>query len=452
MKIIIVGSGKVGFTIASYLSKEDNDIVIIDKDIETLKKVGESLDVMCIKGNGLSTSVLLEARVNTADIIIAVTSRDEINMLCCLTAKKLGVKHAIARIRDPEYSYELSLLKREMELDLVINPEQEAAWEIGRILRFPSASNIETFVSGKVELVSFTIAESDTALCYKSLYQLTSIHTLMVLFCTIIRGDEVIIPNGNTALQPGDIAYIIGKPSHITEFFKKIGRYADKVKTAMIIGGGRIAFYLGNVTHSFGIKTKVIELNQQRCTELSELLPHCLIINGDGTDEDILKAENIEEMDSVITVTDRDEENLITAMFAKSMGVKKVISKTTRINHSRVIKNLGIESVISPKTLTASQIIRFVRALKSSAGENFEALYKIADGNTEALAFTVTSDVRNLNMPFKTIKFKKGFLVASIVRNNQIIIPAGDDYIAEKDSVIIVTNNENVKDLNDIFA
>ncbi len=450
MNIIIVGNGKVGYTLATHLSKENNDVVIIDTNPSVLKKAEDVLDVMCIVGNGLSVSSLLEARVKTADLIIAATSRDEINMLCCLTAKKLGVKHAIARIRDPEYAYELSVLKKELELDMIINPEQEAAGEIVRLLRFPTANNIETFVNGKVELISFRIQEKDV-LVGQSLAEVTSKYNLPILFATFVRQNEIIIPDGSYKIQTGDVAYIIGQPSVISNFFKKIGKYPSKIKNVMVIGGGRIAFYLCAALHLMGIHSTVIENDEARCIHLSELLPHSLIINADGTDPDVLASENMAQMGAVIALTGRDEENLFAALYATHVGVKKVVAKINRINYGNIIDNLGIESIVSPKNITAYQIIRYVRALKNSRGSNIETLYKIVDGEAEALEFTANQSTANLRKPFKNVDFKEGFLVAAIVRHGKIIIPSGNDYIEDRDNVIIITKNSNVSDLNDVF-
>lgn len=451
MNIIIVGNGQVGYNLASHLSQEGNNVVIIDKDVNVLKKADEALDVMCIRGNGLRTSVLIEAGVKNTDLIIAVTSRDEINMLCCLTAKRLGARRTIARIRDPEYTYELSMLKKEMGLDMVINPEQEAAAEIVRLLKFPTAINIETFVHGKVELVAFKIFETDP-IVGKNLASVMIDYPFSVLFCIAVRQDEIIIPNGDFIVYKDDIIYIIGMSSEIVRFFKAMGRYQQKVKNAMIIGGGLITHYICDSITAMGINVKIFETDYDRCVDLNENFPRCLIINADGTDEDILNSENIMDMDAFITLTSRDEENLMTSLYANHIGVSKVITKINKVNYTNIMSNIGIDSIISPKDITSYQIIRFVRALKNSIGNNIERMYKIVDQRAEALEFIARNTTKFLNIPFKDVNFKNGFLVAAIVRNKEIIIPSGSDYISENDRVIIITKIENINDLNDVFV
>lgn len=450
MKIIIVGIGKVGYTLAKHLSAEGNDVAVIDKSQEAVDSAGDSLDILCLRGSGLSTSALLEAGVRETDLIIATTPSDEINMLCCLTAKRLGAKNTVARIRDPEYAREVSILKQELGINMIINPELEAANEIGRVLRFPTAINVETFVARKVELIAFRVQKGDK-IVGKSLAGIMSEIKLPVLFCTAVRGEEVIIPDGNFIPSEGDLMYIAGKPSAITDFFKYEGKYQKQVRTAVIIGGGRIAYYLGLAMSRMGMKIKIIEQNKRRCQELDELLPECIIIHGDGTDEQVLLEEHVESAGAVVTLTGRDEENFLTALFASRLKVPKVIAKINRGNYEGIIKEMGVDSIISPKNVTAAQIIRYVRALRNTIGSNVETLHKIADGKAEALEFIARENSRNLGVPFKDIRFKKHFLVAAIVRNGELIIPTGNDCIMAKDNVIVITISSNVNDLNDIF-
>ncbi len=450
MKIIIVGIGKVGYTLAKHLSAEGNDVAVIDKSQEAADKGGDSLDIMCLRGSGLSTRALLDAGVRETDLIIATTPSDEINMLCCLTAKRLGAKHTVARIRDPEYAHEVSVLKQELGLNMIINPELEAANEIGRVLRFPTAINVETFAARKVELVAFRVVKGDK-IVGKNLAGIMSDIKFPVLFCTAVRGEEVIIPDGNFVPAEGDLMYIAGKPSAITDFFKYEGKYQKQVKTAVIVGGGRIAYYLGLGMSRLGMKIKIIEQNKKRCQELDELLPDCIIIHGDGTDEQILEEEHLEAAGAVVTLTGRDEENLLTALYASRLRVPKVIAKINRGNYEGIIKEMGVDSIISPKNVTAAQIIRYVRSLRNTIGSNVETLHKIADGRAEALEFVARESTWNLGVPFKDIRFKKNFLVAAIVRNGNIIIPTGNDCIRAKDNVIVISRSSNVNDLNDVF-
>ena len=451
MKIIIIGDGKVGYSLAESLSKENNDVTIIDKDPEALKKASEFLDVMCIRGNGVSTSILMEAGVSEADLLIAATTSDEMNMVCCLTGKKLGADHTIARIRDPEYAGELSILKRDLGLDMVINPEQACANEIARVLSYPSAVNVESFSKGRVELVEIKVT-AEMSIAGVKLQDIAGKVSSSVLIGAVQRADEVIIPKGNFQIMADDQIYVIGKPSNIFDFCVRIGIYAQKVRNVMIIGGGRIAYYLAGYLEEIGMKSKIIEIDRDRCLELSELLPSTLIINGDGSDETVLYSENLNDMDAFVSLTGRDEENLMAALFAKQNGVHKVVAKINRVNYTSVIKTLGIDSVLSPKQITANGIVRFVRGLKNALENPVETLYKIVDGRAEAVEFIANQSTKFLNVPLKDLRLVQGVLVAAIVRKNEIIIPHGKDVIKQGDSVILIVKDKQFSDFNDIIA
>ena len=451
MRIIIVGGGKVGQATAKHLSGEGHDIVLVDRNYDRIQRISDKLDIMCIKGNGLRTSVLIEAGVHDADLIIATTPSDEVNMLCCLTAKRLGAKHTIARIRDPEYSEELATLKKEMGLDMVINPEHEAAAEIARVLRFPNAINVEPFVDGRVEMVSFRV-KSNGILDGQPISSIMSKIKLNIIFCAVVHDGEVTIPNGNYIPQEGDLAYIMGAPTEIYKFFKYIKRNTSSAKSTFLIGAGRIAYYLCKLLSDVDMSVKLIENDTEKCYEFNELFPNCIVINGDGSDAEILEEEDIASYSSVVTITGRDEENLLIALYASKLGVPKVIAKINRTNYDEIINGFGIDTIINPKNITAVQIIGFVRALNNSLGyANIESLYHIVDGKAEVIEFLANSSTLNLGIPFKDIYFKKNFIVAAIERHGQVIIPSGSDYILEGDSVVIVSNNSKVTDLNDVF-
>ena len=451
MKIIIVGGGKVGRATAKHLSGEGHDIVLVDKNYDRIQHISDRLDIMCVKGNCLKSGVLLSAGASSADLIIATTSSDEINMLCCLTAKRLGVKHTIARVRDPEYSEDLTTLKKELGLDMIINPEQEAAGEIARILRFPTAINVETFINGKVEIVSFRIKD-DGILNGQSISSIMSKVKLSLVFCAVVHNGEVIIPDGNYVAHTGDLFYVIGRPTEIYKFFKTIKRGTSSSKSALIVGGGRIAYYLCSFLTKVGIKVKIIEIDKTRCLELNELLDDCVIINGDGSDTEILDEEDISSFSSVVTITGRDEENLFIALYASKAGVPKVIAKSNRLSYGGIIESLGVDSTISPKDVTAAQIIRFARALNNSLGHNnLQTLYRIVDGKAEALEFIVNEKTLYTGVPFKDVKFKKNFIVAAIERKGDIIIPSGNDCLYDGDSVIIVCKSSKIVELNSVF-
>lgn len=451
MKIIIIGDGKIGYSLAEHLSQENNDITIIDKNSDALLKASENLDVMCIRGNGVSTKILLEAGVNESDLLIAATNSDEMNMVCCLTAKKLGVNHTIARIRDPEYANELSLLKADLGLDMVINPEQAAAGEIARLLRFPPAANVEVFAKGQVEMVELKVT-SAMSVVGMNLKEISNKISSSILIGAVLRSGEVIIPNGEFKFRENDTIYVVGQPTRVFNFCKRIGIYIHKVKNVMILGGGRVAYYLAKHLAEAEIKVKIIELDRRRCVELTELLPQTLIICGDGSDDTLLHSENIKDMGAFVAITGRDEDNLISALSAKQYGVPKVVAKINRITNLSIINNIGIDSVVSPKLITTNHILRYVRGLKNAMGNPVNALYRIIEDQVEALEFNAGISTNFLNIPLKELKFMDGILVAVIVRKNNIIIPHGKDMIKLGDSIILIAKNKKISDLNDIIA
>lgn len=450
MKIIIIGDGKVGYSLAENLSKEDHDVTIIDKNSEALKKASENLDVMCIKGNGVSTKILLEAGVNESDLLIAATTSDEMNMVCCLTAKKLGVEHTIARIRDPEYASELSVLKAELGLDMVINPEQAVAGEIARLIKFPPAFNVEIFAKGRVEMVEINITRN-MSVAGMHLKDIVNRFSSSVLIGAVLRKDEVIIPDGEFEIRENDTIYIIGQPSRVFDFCRRIGIHVQKIKNVMIMGGGRIAYYLAKYLDEMDIKVKIIEIDYKRCTELTELLPHALIICGDGSDDTLLQSENLGDMGAFVAVTGRDEDNLISALLAKQCGVGKVVAKINRMNYSSVIKGMEIDSVVSPKLITANYILRYVRGLQNAVGNPVNTLYRIVENRVEAAEFTAAASAKYADIPLKKLNIAKGILIAAIVRRNNIIIPHGNDVIKPGDSVILMAKDKRVTDLDNII-
>ena len=451
MKILIIGDGKLGYSLAENLSKENNDVTIIDKDTEALKKAEESLDVMCIRGNGVSVKTLLEAGVDRADLLIAAMASDELNMVCCLAGKKLGAARTVARIRDHEYASELSLLKERVGLDMVINPEQAVADEIARIFRYPSAVDVENFSRGKVDMVGIRVTPNTPVVGLK-LRDLPKKAAGSILICAVVRNDEVIIPNGDFKIEDGDVVYVIGKPSNVYGLYKYMGQDTHKAKNVMMVGGGRIAYYLTNLFNGMGIKVKIIENDRARCQELSELLPDTLIIHGDGTEDELLKSENISEMDGFISITGRDEDNLISALLAKQYGVDTVVTKVTRMNYYPIMKTLQLDHVVSPKLITANIILRYIRSLKNARGSRIEALHRIIGGQAEIVEFIANDSSNYLDKPLKTIDFARGSLIAAIVRNNTIIIPHGEDVIKKDDRVIVATKNRNIFDLKQLVS
>lgn len=454
MNIIIAGAGKVGLNVAGHLVAEGHNVTLVDTVQETLDRASNQLDVMCVKGNGASRTALMDAGVHDADMVIAATGSDEINLLCCHCARGFGVPSTAARVRSAEYANDLDDMKQDLGIDLLVNPELATAIEISRLLRFPNAANIDTFARGRVEIVSFLIQEEDF-MAGKSLASLSSkIRDLAMLFCAVQRGDEVIIPNGSFVMRQGDKVYLAGTPFGVSQFFKLLGRQNHKIRSAFIVGGGRITYYLIGALERLGISCKIIEKNEHRCRELAEMFPRSLIIHGDGTDPELLAEERMESSDAFIALTDRDEDNLIISLCAHQAGVSKVIAKSNRQNYTAIAHSAGVESIVSPKLTTADQILRMVRGIMNTKGTAMTALYRIAEGQAEAMEFLVTPAVRNLGVPLKNLrqKLKEGILIAVVVRAGQVIIPNGSTSLENGDSVIVVAQGSGILDLNDIFV
>jgi trk system potassium uptake protein TrkA len=451
VKIVIVGNGKVGFTLAEQLVKENHDITIVDTNEQALRRGTDVLDIMAVKGNCVSGAVLREAGAENADLLVAVTNMDEVNMICCLTARKLGVKYTIARIRNPEYNSALEELKRDLGIHMTINPEYATAIEISRLLRFPSATNIETFCRGRVELMGFRL-QADDFMVGKPLKDLSGqVKKLSILFCAVDRNGEVMIPNGAFVPQADDKVYMIGRPTGLTQFFRLLGRHAPKVNRVLIVGGGKISSYLASLLLKMKMQVKLIEYNEKRCRQLSEAYPDMVVICGDGSDQEVLESENLNSFDAFVALTGRDEDNMIVSLYAAQQGISKVVTKSNRQNYAGIARAVGLDSVISPKVITASHILKVVRGMENSQGSVMNALYRIADGAAEAMEFSVTKSTRNLGIPLKDLKLKTGILLAVVVRGNEIIIPEGSTSIKDGDAVIVISKSP-IQDINDIYA
>lgn len=450
MQIIIVGCGKVGCTLAEQLSQEGHDISVIDTNEQIVEEISYNFDTMGVVGNGASYTTQMEAGIEKAQLLIAVTGSDELNLLCCLIARKAGNCKSIARVRSPIYSKEISFIKEELGLAMIINPEYEAASEITRLLRFPSAINIDTFYKGRVELLSFTV-EENSVLADLKVKEISNRLKCDVLICTIERGEEVMIPNGDFIIHEQDIVSIIAPHNKASYFFQKIGVIINPVKNAMLIGGGALSYYLSKQLVKYGINVKIIEQNRQRCEELTELLPEAMIIHGDGTDQALLIEEGIEETESFAALTGMDEENILLSLYARSKTKGKLVTKVNRIAFDEVINGLKLGSVIYPKYITAEYIVRYVRALNNSIGSNVETLYRLKKNKAEALAFNVNEGSKLIGVPLEELNLKDNLLICSINRNGRIITPNGQDIIQGGDHVIVVTTNLGLHDLGDIL-
>ena len=449
MKIVIIGGGKVGSKLSEELSNESHDVTVIEQDVDVINRINSNQDVACINGNAINREILKEAGVEEADLLIGFTS-SEINMFSCLFAKNLGAKNTIARVRNPEYYSQLNYIKEDLGLSMIINPEFVAANVISRILRFPSAIKVETFAKGKVELMEFKIYEN-SELVGMQMKDVVKAFGVKILVCAIQRRDEVFIPDGNFTFEKGDKLSIAGSHEDLEKFLKKVGGLKRKVKTVMIIGGGKIAYYLCKSLENINIKTKIIERDKKTCHFLAQHLPKADIIYGDGTDKQILEEEGIHEVDAFVSLTGIDEENIIMSMYADSKGASKVITKISQSTFKDMIDTFNLDTVISPKELTATRILQYVKAMNNSYGSQLNSLYRIVNDKVEVLEFSVNATGRIVNQPLKDLRFKKGMLIACIVRNGKIIIPGGDDKIMVGDNIIIVTSSLRITDIEDIL-
>lgn len=450
MQIIIVGCGNVGTTLAEQLSKEGHNITIIDEKAARVQNVSNAFDVLGIVGNGASFAVQTEAGVHEADLLIAVTGSDELNLLCCLIAKKAGNCHTIARVSSPVYSREVNFIKEELGLSMIINPKFATAMEMARILKFPSALKIDTFTKGRVELIKFRI-EEDSVLCNVKLKDIGSRLHCDVLICTVERGEDVMIPDGNFELKAGDEITIAGSPSKNIAFFKKMKMATARAKNVLIVGGGETTYYLAAHLIDMGIEVKIVERDEARCEELSELLPQALIIQGDGTDKDLLLEEGLTTTEAFVSMTNFDEENIMLALFTKSLTKAKLITKVHRVAYDEIISELGIGSVIYPKYITAESIIRYVRAMHNSMGSNIETLYRMNDNRVEALEFLIKEDCPLIGIPLQEVSLKPNILICSINHKGNITTAQGQSIIQAGDTVVLVTTTTGFHDIRDIL-
>lgn len=449
LHIIIVGCGKVGSTLVERLSVEAHDITVIDQRSDVVQRITESYDVMGLTGNGASYSVQIEAGIRDADVLIAVTESDELNLLCCTIAKKVGDCAAIARVRNPDYSMELSYLRNQLGLSLIINPELETAREIARLLRLPTALEINSFARGHAELVKFKVPAGN----FLHNKPISSMHELNcdMLVCGVERDGNLIIPDGSFIIREGDAVTFLATPTNSMEFFRKIGVETHKAKNCMIIGGGKTSYYLGKQLTSTGVEVKILELDKKRCEELSVLLPKALILNGDGSDEDLLREEGIESAEAFVPLTGLDEENILLTLFAKKCSNTKVITKINRSTFSDVLDGLDIGSIVYPRYITAEKILAYIRAMQNSVGSNIETLYHIFDNRAEAIEFKVEKDSPVTGKPIMELALKDNLLLACLNRKGKVIIPRGQDVICEGDYVVVVTTHTGFTDVSDIL-
>lgn len=448
MKIIIVGIGKLGEYLAKCLVKEDNEVTLVDVDFATSMDVINNEDLNYIIGSGLDANVLEEAGIIDCDILISVMESDEQNVMCSLLGKKLGAKHTIARIRTPEYSNSINILKNELGLSMLINPESLTAAQIASALSIPSAMEATTFLKGRIQLVSFKVKENSPI--DKITISGISRKVDDLIICAIERDEKIIVPSGNTKLQDNDKIYVSGTTKAINKFLIFSELIQEKTKKVIISGGSSTALYLAKSLLDMGMQVKIIEIDEERCKVLSEKLPDALIIHGDASDQNILFEEGIESCDAFVALTSIDEENIVYSMFAAMHKVPKIITKINHINLDGIVEKTHIDVAITPHKIASHQIVKYVRAMKNSDKSSCEAIYSVDDA-FEMLEFTIKDDFRALNTRIKDIKFKEGSLVIAIMRVKSIIFPTGNDVIKEGDIVVVIDTKDEIRDINDIL-
>lgn len=453
MKIIVAGDGKVGLAIIRLLSLEGHDIVAIDTKANVLQQNGLDYDVMSVIGNCATMETLREADVENTDVLIAATSADETNLLCCLTARKLNpTLHTIARVRNPEYTEQLFKMREDFGLSLIINPEKDAAKEIFRLLQLPGFLRRETFAKGRVEIVELKIDEDSVLNGVK----LSRLHYTLggkkVLVCAVIRNGEAFIPTAETVFYSGDHIYVTAPVTILSHILKKLGITQKRIKHAMLIGGGRVCYYLAKHLTDAGVNVKIIENNSERCDHLANILPSASIVLADGSSQEVLESEGLSEMDALVTLTGLDEQNVISSMYGKTCGVANVVTKVNRMDTTGILEKLEVGGIVSPKELCSANVVQYVRAMDNQAGAAI-TVHKIANGRIEALEFVINERSRNVGVPLKKIHLKSKVLIACITHQGNNLVPDGNSTFEIGDTVIVITNRETpILQFNDIFA
>ena len=451
MEIVLIGAGRMGQGLAGRLIEEGHNLTVVDMDADKLEHISNYLDVMTLQGNGADYETLTEAGAGDADLLLAVTSDDAVNMLCCLTARKLGVKNTVARVRTMEYYRQLVFFKEELGLSLVFNPERDAAAEISRVLRIPSAAKVESFAKGRAEMVEFIITE-DMPICGLKLMKMRDRYGSGILVSAVEHEGSVLIPRGSYTLSAGDSVHLVGAPAKMSAFFKAIGTYKRSVRDVMILGGGRISLYLGRELLDAGIRVKIIEEDPQHCEVIKEILPKAEVLLGDGTDPQLLEEEGVRTTDAFVALTGSDQNNIITSMFAARSGAGKVITKINQDVFRTMVGSHRLESFVTPTNIAADNIVQYVRAMQNSLdASGIESLHEIADGKAEVLEFMIRKDAPYLDKPIRSLSIRPDTLLAAIIRGNECIIPGGDDCVKLHDSVIAVTTRFGMQRFADIF-
>lgn len=450
MNIIVVGAGTVGAAICTQLAKEGHNITLVDQNIAVMTEISNKLDIIGVQGNGASISALRKAGADKAELLIAVTNQDELNILCCASAKKLGTKNTVARVRNPEYGELMQVLRNDLNLSLTINPELAVAKEISRMLRFPFASKINTCYHGRVELAEFTV-EQGSVLCGLTPAQIHTKVGLHFLICCVLRNNEAYIPKGDFVLQAGDKVCMTAHNDEMAQFFKAIGAFKHPVRDVLIVGGGRMTYYLLTFLQKNKIRATVIDPDKQRCRSLAEQFD-CNVIHEDGTKQAVLVEEGISNADAFIALSDEDEENAIVSLYAKTQNKNKIITLIKSMQYVELFKGVGLDSIVSPEYSTSNEIVRYVRSLALTKDIEIESLHKLMDNRFEALEIVIKDHVEGVTgVPLKQLKIRHDILLASIVHKDKIVIPSGNDKMEKGDTVILITKGEHIDDIKDIL-
>lgn len=451
MKILIAGSGQVGRSLVRQLSAEGYDLTVIDSQPQVLERMVEQYDVMAVHGNCASMETLRAAGVSDADLLITATGSDELNLLCSMTAHGMNPKiHTIARIRNPEYTEQVYSMRDVFGLSMTFNPERQAAVEIERLLKYPGFLKRDSFAKGRVEIVELRIEEG-SKLCDVPLSGLNSIVRCKVLVCAVLRDGQSVTPNGNFVLRVGDKIFVTASTENLSLLLKNLGIVTHKVRRVILAGGGRVGYYLAEALEDEAMRVTVIEKNPERATQLADLLPKANIICGDAASQRLLEREGLSSCDALITLTDQDELNVIVSMYGNTCGIPQIVTKLDYVNDTKILDKLPVGSVISPRTLCCSSIVRYVRAMQKQAGAAI-TIHSIADGQAEAMEFLVDETTEYCGIPLKEIRLKKNILIASIIRRGENKLPNGSSTFRVGDTLIVVASgHEVILQLNDIF-
>ncbi len=451
MKIIIAGCGKIGITLVENLVNEGHEVVALDSNPDAITDITNVYDAMGVCGSATDCDTLAEAGVEKADLFVAATDADELNMLSCFLAKRMGAAHAIARIRKPEYNDQnLGFMRQQLDLSMSINPEQLAAQELFKVLKLPSAMTVETFSRRNFEMVELRL-RPESSMDGLSLSELRKKYAAKFLVCVVQRGEEVYIPDGNFVLRAGDRIGVTATPTEIHRFLRMVGVMQKQAKSVMILGASRMAYYLAKMLLDNGTTVKIIDQDRDRCRQFCDLLPGATMIHGESIQQELLLEEGIGSVDAFVALTGIDEENILMAFYANAQNVPKVVAKINHNQLAAMADNLGLDCIISPKKVVVDVLLRYVRALENSIGGQVETLYKLMDGRAEALEFKVQADFEALQIPLKVLALKKDILIAGIVRGRKNIIPSGEDVIMAGDRVIILAAGRAISTLSDIL-